>query len=413
LCLVLSIAASAQNNTSRGGTQSQQIPDAPSATKPASPFPANTAPAPKTGDRQPAPAASSDENPPAPPAPPTQVKTVPPGGATRTDPDRNSREDFTYRATVNLVVVPVTVKDGSGKLVDGLLKKDFSIYENGVAQRINLFSSDPFPLSVAIVLDSNLPDLTMSKVRETLPALLGAFSEYDEAGVFRYGSTVQEAQDFTASAQQLNVALKQAEKRGRTNGPPVVSGPLTGGPSPTVNNKPFDPSMPHVTVTRRESAVLNDAILAAAQALARRERSRRKVIFVISDGREEGSEASYSDVLKVLLTNDVAVYALAVDAAAIPGYRTLGSIHIPLFGYGNILGKYVSATGGESFAEFTRDSIESAYARVTEQARNQYTLGYTTRETAASDYRSIEVKVHRPALEVHAKDGYYPLPPQR
>ncbi|PYX77612.1 MAG: VWA domain-containing protein, partial [Acidobacteria bacterium] len=139
----------------------------------------------------------------------------------------------------------------------------------------------------------------------------------------------------------------------------------------------------------------------------------RKIVFVISDGREEGSEAGYSDVLKVLLTNDVSVYALAVDAAAIPGYRTLGSIHIPLFGYGNILGKYVSATGGESFAEFTRDSIESAYARVTEQARNQYTLGYTTRETAASDYRSIEVKVHRPSLEVHAKDGYYPLPPQR
>src|SRR5207244_8396753 len=96
--------------------------------------------------------------------------------------------------------------------------------------------------------------------------------------------------------------------------------------------------------------------------------------------------------LKVLLTNDVSVYALAVDAAAIPGYRTLGSIHIPLFGYGNILGKYVSATGGESFAEFTRDSIESAYARVTEQARNQETLGYQTRETARSEEHTSELQ---------------------
>ena len=416
-CVALSAPVAGQTGTASSGTDQNQaqpqIPDAPSASKPASPFPANTAPAPKTGDRQPAP--PTDENPPAQPAtpPPADVKTVPAGGASRSDAERDSREDFSIRVGVNQVVVPVTVKDGSGRLVDGLLRKDFSVFENGAPQRINLFTSDPFPLSVAIVLDANLPDMTMSKVRETLPALLGAFSEYDEAGVFSYGSTVQEQLDFTGSAQQLNVALKHAEQRGRTNGPPVVSGPLTGGPSPTVNNKPFDPRMPHVNVVPRESAVLNDAILAAAQALARRERSRRKIVFVISDGREEGSEAGYSDVLKVLLTNDVSVYALAVDAAAIPGYRTLGSIHIPLFGYGNILGKYVSATGGESFAEFTRDSIESAYARVTEQARNQYTLGYTTRETAASDYRSIEVKVHRPSLEVHAKDGYYPLPPQR
>src|SRR5438105_13344152 len=416
-CVALSAPVAGQTGTASSGTNQnqpqQQIPDAPSATKPASPFPANTAPAPKTGDRQPAPPA--DENPPAQPTPPpADVKTVPAGGASRSDAERDSREDFSIRVGVKQVVVPVTVKDGSGRLVDGLLRKDFSVFENGAPQRINLFTSDPFPLSVAIVLDANLPDMTMSKVRETLPALLGAFSEYDEAGVFSYGSTVQEQLDFTGSAQQLNVALKHAEQRGRTNGPPVVSGPLTGGPSPTVNNKPFDPRMPHVNVVPRESAVLNDAILAAAQALARRpEHARRKIVFVISDGREEGSEAGYSDVLKVLLTNDVSVYALAVDAAAIPGYRTLGSIHIPLFGYGIILGKYVSATGGESFAEFTRDSIESAYARVTEQARNQYTLGYTTRETAASDYRSIEVKVHRPSLEVHAKDGYYPLPPQR
>src|SRR5438552_17160276 len=103
--------------------------------------------------------------------------------------------------------------------------------------------------------------MTMSKVRETLTALLGAFSEYDEAGVFSYGSTVQEQLDFTRSAQQLNVALKHAEQPGRTNGPPVVSGPLTGGPSPTENNKPFDPRMPGVNVEPRQSAVLNDHIL--------------------------------------------------------------------------------------------------------------------------------------------------------
>src|SRR5438067_3181439 len=171
LCAALVLPAAAQTTAANPNNQSQQIPDAPSATKPPSPFPANTAPAPKTGDRQPAPPA--DENPPAPPAPPAEVKTVPAGGVTRGDGDRNSREDFSIRVGVNQVVVPVTVKDGSGRLVDGLLKKDFSVYENGVSQRINLFTSEPFPLSVAIFLDANLPDMTMSKVRETLPSLLG------------------------------------------------------------------------------------------------------------------------------------------------------------------------------------------------------------------------------------------------
>jgi VWFA-related protein len=307
----------------------------------------------------------------------------------------------------------VTVKDTSGRLVDGLTKNDFSIFENGAPQRLALFTSDPFPLSVGVVLDSNLPDETLRKVRATLPALVGAFSEYDEAGIFSYGNSVQQQLTFTGSPQQIGVALKHASEKGRANGPPVVSGPMTGMPSPTVNGKPFDPSMPHVSIAQRESAVLNDAILAAATALSKRDRARRKIIFVISDGREDGSQASYSDVLKVLLSNNISVYALAVDAGAIPGYKTLQGVHIPLLGYGNILGKYVSATAGETFAEFTQDSIENAYARITGDARNQYTLGYTTRETAASDYRSIEVRVHRSGLDVRAKDGYYPLPPER
>ena len=100
-----------------------------------------------------------------------------------------------------------------------------------------------------------------------------------------------------------------------------------------------------------------------------------------------------------------------MDAGAIPGYRQLERIRIPLLPYGNLLGKYVSATGGQTFAEFTQDSIEGAYAHLTEQARNQYTIGYTARATAASNHRSIEVLVHRPGLVVTAKEGYYPLPP--
>ena len=62
---------------------------------------------------------------------------------------------------------------------------------------------------------------------------------------------------------------------------------------------------------------------------------------------------------------------------------------------------------------FSREAIESAYQTITAQARNQYTLGYTTPQKPSSNYRDIEVRVKRPGLLVTARHGYYPLPPQR
>ena len=95
---------------------------------------------------------------------------------------------------------------------------------------------------------------------------------------------------------------------------------------------------------------MNDAILMAARDLAKRDPSRRKIIFVISDGREQGSTASYKDTLKVLLTQNITVYAVGLEGAAIPIYDKLQRIHLPktgaLLGYSDILPKYVSATGG-------------------------------------------------------------------
>jgi VWFA-related protein len=144
---------------------------------------------------------------------------------------------------------------------------------------------------------------------------------------------------------------------------------------------------------------------------------RRKIIFVISDGRELGSTASYSDTLKVLLTQNITVYAIGVEGAAVPVYGTLQKIHLPktgaLMGYSNILPKYVSATGGGTvYNELSRADIERAYGKATGDARNQYTLGYTAK-AGIGGYRQIEVRVRRPDVKVYTKDGYYPLPTSR
>jgi VWFA-related protein len=206
---------------------------------------------------------------------------------------------------------------------------------------------------------------------------------------------------------------------GVNNGPPVTGGPL-GPQGPIINGRPIDSPVTPVITPPKEARVINDAILRAARDLSTRDRTRRKVIFVVSDGRERGSIASYADTLKVLLTQNIIVYAIGVDGAALPGYSKLQKFHLPGFGlgkigfeplgYGNILSKYVGATGGGTvYSESARAGIEEAYSRAIGEARNQYTLGYTPK-SGIGGYRQIEVRVRRPDVKVYAKDGYYPLP---
>jgi VWFA-related protein len=248
-----------------------------------------------------------------------------------------------------------------------------------------------------------------------LPALIGAFSEHDEVELYRYGHTVQQVSGFTGAASVPTATLNRIKRPGREGGPPIVNGPFGGGPS--INGHSInDPNATggrasDVQTPPKEFYVLNDAILRAAQDLSKREKGRRRIIFVVSDGRELGSNASYDEVKKILLSNNISVYGVGVDTAAIPIYDTVNRIRMPGFGTGNILPRYASETAGEVLAEFDRQGIEQAFSKITDTARNQYTLGYTTRATAASTFRNIDVRVLRPNLHVIARQGYYSLPP--
>lgn len=397
LALVLALSAGfvmAQQQPANPPEGQPNIPDAPSASRPAEKFPS-------TGEPISTP-------------PPPEITTVPPGSV---PPSSTGRDElFTLTKNVNFVVVPVTVKDDSGHLVEGLSRQDFRVLEDGAEQKMSFFTSDPFPLTAAVVIDLGIPDSDFRKVRDTLPALVGAFGQFDEVGLYSFGTSVQKVQEFTPQASnKLSQSMERIRKKatGRTGGAPVVGGPF--GYPPSTSGRPIDPGQnPTPSYTnQREAKVLNDAILEAALDLSRGSPTRRKVIFVVSDGTEYRSSASFGEVLKVLLTNQISVYAVGVGSAAIPGYGQAQRIHLPRMGYGDILPKYASATGGEVFTDFSASAIEQAYSRLTEEARNQYTIGYTTRATLSSKYRDIEVRVSRPGLKVTAKQGYYPLPPPR
>ena len=353
------------------------------------------------------------------------VETVPSGSAPAANSQANGprnqlnpKEDlgFTLRVTTNFVQIPVMVKDKQGRRVDGLLPQDFTVLENGKPQQLSYFTSDPFQLSVAVLIDLGMADVAVQKVNETYSALIGAFSSYDEVALYTYSSTVSRVTDFTNRPERLTATLDSMKLvRGHNNGPPVLGGPL-GPQGPMVNGIPVGTSGPPPVYTPpKEAHVLNDAILRAAMDLSKRDRTRRKVIFVISDGRERGSSASYSDVMHVLQLQGIQVKAVVLDMGALPGYKQVEKLpHIFRQGYSNILPRYTNATGGGNvFTELSRNSIETAYAQITSEARNQYTLGYNPKAvTGASAFRNIEVLVHRKDLDVYAKQGYYPIPPR-
>ena len=407
----------------------EDIPDAPSATRPIPPpSPRQEAAEESTPDVPPADGSgvttgskelprsapdSTDQKPAPPPMPP--VRTVPAGSVPK---DLETGQDlYTITVTTNLVTVPVTVTDREGRMIGGLLPQDFLVLENGQKQTLKFFTSDPFALSAAVIFDTGMADVGLKKVQETLSALQGAFSPFDEVGIYTYSSTVGRVSDFTTAGKQLTATLNQVKGfSGANNGPAVTSGPL-GPQGPIINGIPMDSPVNPVSTPPKVARVLNDAILLAARDLSKRDRARRKIIFIISDGREQGSIASYKDTLKVLLTQGITVYAVGVEGAAIPVYDRLQRIHLPktraAMGYSDILPKYVNATGGGTvYGELAQAEIERAYARAIGDARNQYTLGYSPRSSVGG-YREIEVRVTRADVKVYAKRGYYPLPTAR
>jgi VWFA-related protein len=315
---------------------------------------------------------------------------------------------------VNFVLVPVIVKDGKGNLVAGLTWRDFRVFEDGVQQQITFFTVDPFPLSVAFVVDQGLPEDTMKKVNDALAAVQGAFAPYDEIAVYTYATQVKQATNFTgAQSQRLSVVLDRIKSPGRDMQVPGGYGPMAEGPvrngltidpnlTPTHNGS-FVPIIPH------EVHTLNDAILEAANGLTQRGKGRRRIVYVISDGKEYGSSASYKEVIRYLLTNQIAVYGTLVGDSATPVLGFLDKFHLPLVGTDNILPKYAVATGGQLDAELSTNGIERSFTKIAEEVRTEYTLGYNShRSVYDSRYRSIEVQVLRPNMTVIAKQGYYP-----
>jgi VWFA-related protein len=421
-------STAAQSNAAQTGqvTLAQQaIPDAP---KPQTKLPDLGTVTPGQGTTS---TSAGDATPSAgtatPPAAPVQGTALPPSGTAPAVEEQTSVNDTptgeaanadTIHVQVNDVPVPFTVKDSKGNLVAGLHANEIQVYENGVIQHITRFTTDAVPLSVALVIDQSMTYDNEIRLNESLGALQGAFTPYDEISVFKYNNGPNMVTDFTgAQSARLAQAVEDSKGSGRD---PLLAGALSGPMAQTtvINNMNIDPN----TASQRGSSgiqlnpprevhTLNDAIMAAAKALSNRPIGRRRVIYVISDGKEYGSKAKTKDVITYLQTNQIEVDGTLVGDSSLPVVGFLDRMHLPLTMRDDVLPAYANATGGNFDSEFRTRGIETSFAKIAAEVRNRYTVDFTTQEPLLDGkYRKLEVRVLRPGLTVIAKQGYYPMP---
>jgi VWFA-related protein len=403
----------------------QAIPDAP---KPQATLPNLNSVAPGKGTTSTssgeAPSASSTGT--QPPAAPVITTPPPPEALTRPGTDQSPvyeplagqgvNVNTTLHVVVNYVDVDFTVKDSKGRLVPGLMLRDVQVYENGVQHPVKFFTSDAYPMSVALVIDQSMTKDGMERVNAALGALPDAFTQYDEVAVFTYNKSPKMMTDFTgAQSPRLTQTIERSKGTGRDT---LMAGSLSGPMAQTtvINDQNVDPNTAAVRNhtgmsldVPKEIHPLNDAILAAATSLSTKPIGRRRVIYIISDGKEYGSAAKQSQVIKYLQTNRIEVDGSLVGDTALWGLGVIDRMHLPLMMRDNILPAYAKATGGNFDSEFRTASIEKSFTKIAGEARYRYTLGYYTNEPFLDGkYRKLEVKVLRPDLTVIAKPGYWP-----
>jgi VWFA-related protein len=298
------------------------------------------------------------------------------------------------------VLVPVTVKDDRGALVTDLRRDEFRIFEDGIEQHIDRFQQEAVPLSAVVLVDNDLPDKTVDPVQRSLETISAGFGPNDEVAIVTFDRFQKTVMNFSRSNDVVFTQLKRV--RLGSSIPGSFSGPLSTGP-PLLNNRPVaggagngDGTLPGVTVSSSDTKNIDDAVHYAGEMLRTRPHDHRKLIFIISDGNNSRrNQWSFDTTLDLLLSSEISVYSVVAG---------LNPLHLE----GQRMVHYATATGGDTYTASKQQELERLYGQITEQARNQYTLGYIPEHhTGNRTYHSIEVRIRRPGLKLLARQGYY------
>ncbi|HWF37980.1 MAG TPA: VWA domain-containing protein [Candidatus Acidoferrales bacterium] len=315
----------------------------------------------------------------------------------------------TIRTVTNGVIVPVTVKNKQGQLVGDLQKDDFRVLVDGIEQKILTFTAEPVALAAIILIDNDLTKKQADEVQKSLAAISAGFGANDEAAVVTYSEYTTVVQEFTKNNDDLFTRLKRLEIGAHSSsvatGPTSVDVPVINGNTNPATAPPTGLGIPlHGSGRYQTDTALDDALYSAAGMFQERQKDRRKIVFLISDGSDSRQNRhTFNETARELLRKDVSVYSITVShSVPVPVAKSIVERGQ------NALQKYAVDTGGDTFYGGNQPDLERLYSEVTEEARNQYTLIIQpSGEDKSHDFHPIEVRVKRPGLDIITRQGYY------
>jgi Ca-activated chloride channel family protein len=270
------------------------------------------------------------------------------------------------RMNVDLVLVPVTVTDPMNRLVTGLEKEDFQIYENSKEQPIRTFAAEDAPVSIGIIFDlSGSMSSKLIRARESILQFIKTANPQDEFFVIGFNDRPELIEDFTSSVEDIQARL--------------------------------------ATVRSGHRTALLDAIYFGVTKM-KDARHERKALLVVSDGGDNRSRYTEGEVRAQVREADVEIYSIGIfdPYAPTPEERTGPQL----------LEDLSDVTGGRLFRVDDIDEMGDIAEKISTELRNQYVIGYRPQDlTRDGKWRKVKVKVNPPQglppLTIYARTGYY------
>jgi Ca-activated chloride channel family protein len=277
----------------------------------------------------------------------------------------------TFRIESKLVNLFVNVTDENGAVIGGLNKEDFKVFEDGRPQEIAVFErQSEMPLDLILAIDTSASTFKdRARERDASKAFLhGLVRPQDEIGIIQFATYVDLLVPFTNKASQLEHGLNS----------------LKGG----------------------DATALYDAIYLASDSLAKKHD--RKVLVLVSDGGDTAKNTTYNQALEQALRGEVMIYSVIDVPIEASAGRDIGGEHALI--------TLAEQTGGKSFY-VESGNLERAFAKVSEDLRTQYLLGYYPHnQLRGATFHRVNVTIPRAASEsfnVRYKTGYYSEPPDQ
>jgi Ca-activated chloride channel homolog len=267
---------------------------------------------------------------------------------------------------VDLVLVPVTVTDPMNRLVTGLDKENFQVFEGQNQEQIRHFSSEDSPISLGVIFDlsGSMKD-KIDKSREAVVEFFKTANPQDEFFMIGFSDKPELLADFTSSTEDIQNKLVYTMARGRT--------------------------------------ALLDAIYLGMNKM-RQAHHERKALLIISDGGDNHSRYTENEIKSMVKEADVQIFAIGIyDTSPRTEEERLGPA---------MLGEMTDITGGRTFAIVSPNELADVATKIGIELRNQYVLGYRPKNPSHDGkWRKIKVKLMPPKglppLHVYAKTGYY------